>query len=62
MMATLVRNELRLKASCYTDKSLFSVAFEARFWLHVGLCCDAGGLDSVPGADVATHSEFFRHK
>ena len=52
MIGTLVRNELRIKASWYTDKSLFSVAFEARIWLYVGLCCDAGRLDSVtvPGS------------
>jgi hypothetical protein len=54
----LVRNELRIKASCYTDISIFSVAFEARIWLYVGLCCDAGGLDSVPVPAVATHRSF----
>jgi hypothetical protein len=58
MISTLVRNELRIKASCYTDKSLFSVAFEARIWLYVGLCCDAGGLDSVTVPVVATHRSF----
>jgi hypothetical protein len=55
---TLVRNELRIKASCYTDISIFSVAFEARIWLYVGLCCDAGGLDSGPVPAVATHRSF----
>jgi hypothetical protein len=60
MIWTLVRNELRIKASCDTDKSLFSVAIEARIWLYVGLCCDAGGHDSVTVPAVATHRSFPR--
>jgi hypothetical protein len=58
MISALVRNELRIKASCCTDKSIFSVAFEARIWLYVGLCCDAGGLGSEPVPAVATHRMF----
>jgi hypothetical protein len=50
-----VRNKLRRKASWNTDKMLFSVAIEARIWLYVGLCCDAGGLDGVTVPAVATH-------
>jgi hypothetical protein len=50
-----VRIELRRNASLVTDKSIFSVAFEARIWLYVGLCCDAGGIDSVTVPAVATH-------
>jgi hypothetical protein len=55
---TLVRNELRIKASWYTDISIFSVAIEARIWLYVGLCCDAGRLDSVTVPAVASHRSF----
>jgi hypothetical protein len=58
---TLVRNELRIKASWYTDISIFSVAIEARIWLYVGLCCDAGGPDGVTVPAVATH-RIFRHE
>ena len=61
-MGTLVGNELREKASFVTDKSLFSVAFEARIWLYVNLCCDAGRSDSVTGAQVWQHFGLFRHE
>ena len=50
-----VRNELRVKASSDKGKSIFLVAIEARIWLYVGLCCDAGGLEGVTVPAVATH-------
>jgi hypothetical protein len=56
-VVVLVRNKLRRKASCYTDKSLFSVAIVARIWLYVGLCCDAGGSDSGHSTGCGNTSE-----
>jgi hypothetical protein len=60
-VSSSVRNELRRKASWYTDKTRFSVAIEARIWLYVGLCCDAGDPDGVTVPAVATH-RIFRHE
>ena len=42
----------------FSKIAVFSVAFEARIWLYVGLCCDAGGLDGVTVPAVATHRSF----